>query len=91
MGIQEEAAHGRELSARGRPRWKMARVGNEPRICHGASPSPYFVPGLPHILIELRQALISYQYYRMLFAHRASKTHKGFLLHEAREGAEGSG
>ena len=26
------------------------------------SPSPHFVPGLPHvILIELRQALISYQ------------------------------
>ena len=29
------------------------------------SPSRYFVPGLPHVLrIELRQALISYQYYR---------------------------
>ena len=31
------------------------------------SPSPYFVPGLPHVmLIELGQALISYQDYRML-------------------------
>ena len=31
------------------------------------SPSPYFVPGLPHvILIELRQALISYEDDRML-------------------------
>ena len=30
--------------------------------------SPRFVPGLPHvILIELRQALISYQDYHVLF------------------------
>ena len=31
------------------------------------SPSPYFVPGLPHvILLELSQAFISYQDYHML-------------------------
>ena len=27
------------------------------------SPVPYFVPGIPHILIELRQALVTYQDY----------------------------
>ena len=38
------------------------------------SPSPYFVPVLPRVmLIELRQILISYQYYRMLLLNLSGR------------------
>ena len=45
----------------------VAKTQKEPDARLAPSPSPYFVPGLPHgMLIELRQALISYQDYHMV-------------------------
>ena len=42
-------------------------LGSDRNARTAPSPSPYYVPGLPHvILIELRQALISYQGYHVV-------------------------
>ena len=55
--------------------------------CPAPSHSPYFVPGLPHvILLELSQALISYQDYHMLLLSLA-----GLLGHLAQLPAQSLG
>ena len=43
-------------------------------VVHPSPPrAPYFVPGIPHILIELRQALVSYQDYHLLLLTLAGR------------------
>ena len=46
---------------------KRTDTSGEAQVRPAPSPSPRFVPGLPHVMrIELIQALISYQDYHML-------------------------
>ena len=64
-----------ELQARGvalsRSELRKFYLGVEARPA--PSPSPFFVPGIPHILVEWRQARIPYQDHRMLFLARCRR------------------
>ena len=51
----------------------MRAVANE-KARPAPSPSPYFVPVIPHIRIELRQALFSYQDYSILLLTLAGRS-----------------